>query len=228
MRNLINIVTEAQREATIEDVYDMLDDYVGELENMAEPPFNEIYSEDNQKFPQLFMGGYPEDGFSKAIALKLIRPLLDRLEELGWFLAKAYETQYDDGDDDPDAGSPQILIFFGFFPRNGTKERVPQIVYHLSPRANREQIEREGIKASLGGTDFINTVNRRVYVILNSDYIESMKADIMKHRGSEWEELDVWAIATWQCADEWYEDFELPSVAAWTPQDIPRKAISLI
>ena len=228
MRNFINIFENIQAEADEDDVIEAIHAFSDKLESQMhrdgiQVPYNEIYPTDNQNFPQLFMGGYPEDGFSKEVALQIIQPLVSQLSDMGWFLSKHFETSYDDGDDD--GASPQIMIYFGFFPRKGEAVRVPRLVYHAAPTSQRTRIAHEGLKASNGGSDFIHTETGRVYVVLDDENIDEIKNDIVKHRGPT--ELDVWVIDTEYCTNEWYDDIELSGFCAWTPHDIPANAIGL-
>lgn len=233
MREYINIIESAAVEANAGDVYDILHVFADRQESVG-GSFNEIYVEDNQSYPQLFMGGYPEDGFGLEAALKIIEPLVAELQSKGWFLAKKHVAQNMESHeeylaDDPDYDySPQLLIYFGFFPERGEREIIPHAVFHISPTVNREQITREGIKARNGGSDFIHTSVGRVYVILDDIHIESVIKDIQKHRTDPvWNDLDVWVIDAWEMPDEWHVDVELEGVAAWTTYDIPPRLISL-
>lgn len=226
MRNLIHLIETASHEADEAEAWESISRFANQLSE-RDGPYNESYPEDNQPFPQLFMGGYAEDGFTRETALQIIQPLVAEMRDKGWFLAKQFETQYDDGDDD---SPPQTMVYFGFLPNRGRKEMVPQRVFHLSPRANRAMIERDGIKANRGGSDFIHTEVGRVYVILDDVHIDDIEKDIKKHRGAhdpKWLELDVWSIYAWDMPDEWHVDLELDGVAAWTTHDIPVDLISL-
>ena len=232
MRSLINLVQEAQGEASAEDVWDVIHEFSDSLQTaMHHDPeafFNEVYPEDNQNFPQLFIGGYPADGFNKESVRKLVQPLVVKLETMGWFLSKQFETQYASFDDDEEEGlEPQKLMYLGWFPHRGDNEMVDSRAWHISPTTNRASILQNGIKAGRGGSDFIHTSNNRVYVIIDDFHIDDIIKDIRKHR-PDWTSLDIWQIYTWDCVDEWYEDIELPGTAAWTPHDIPADAVSLI
>jgi hypothetical protein len=222
MREYINIIETANQihlEASYDVANDIVREYALSLERRRYAIYNEVYS-DSPSGAGLWIGGYRRDGFTFKIAKNLVNPLVIEMSKHGWFLAKQTESKYGSVKDE---GGQQTLCFFDFLPMKGKAEVVPETVFHISSRANRKSIEKNGIKPFNGGTDHIVTENARIYVVLDVMDIDGIAYDINKLRG--WRKMDVWLIKSNNCIDEWYEDLELSGSAAWTPHAIPRNTI---
>lgn len=94
MRNWINLCETT--ELSEDEVWDKIHNFAEMLERkMASGSiYNEVYGIDTQSYPQLFIAGYPEDGFSFENALAIVKPLAEQLKKGGWILAKQFETTY--------------------------------------------------------------------------------------------------------------------------------------
>jgi hypothetical protein len=191
---------------------------------------NETYAEHKGGYVHVFLGGYPEDGFDAAHAHGLADEIGRLTAPLGWFVAKREIKRYDQAfgevDEDPDAGSPQNMIFIDLFPMIGERQVVPDAVWHLSPSSNRASILDNGLLPRNGGNDHISTVGRRVYVCMVHVGIQDVRDDLLTHRG--WTDLDLWRIDTASIPDhDWRVDVETERTGAWTSGAIPPTALVL-
>lgn len=227
MRNWINLCETT--ELSEDEVWDKIHNFAEMLERkMASGSiYNEIYGIDTQSYPQLFIAGYPEDGFSFENALAIVKPLAEQLKKGGWILAKQFETTYDADlqDEDEYAGEPQILCYFGWLPINGKIENVSgEELFHICRAEDATSIRSHGLKLSQGGSDFIKTENGRIYAVIGYDNIFDVANDLKKHR--LWDSLHVFMIDHERLPDHvWYEDSELPNIGTWTDKPIPASAL---
>ena len=210
-----------------DEVWEIIHQYADELEGKEGAPYNEVYGIETQSYPQLFIAGYPEDGFSLDVAKSIVEPLNRKLVQGGWMLAKQFETKYDesDQDDDDGAGEPQILTYFGWFPSKGSVEDVSgEELFHVCRAENADLIRSGGLRLSQGGSDFIHTSNARVYAVIGYDGIHNIARDLLKHRG--WNDLHVFQIEHEMIPNIWYEDMELQGLGVWTDSSIPPHALT--
>lgn len=226
MRDWINLCEST--ELSEDEVWDQIHNFAEMLERkMASGSiYNEVYGIDTQSYPQIFLAGYPEDGFSFDAARALIEPLTQQLRAGGWILAKQFETSYDDlHDEDEYAGEPQILCYFGWLPITGKIENVSgEELFHICRAEDVSKIRSEGLRLSLGGSDFIKTENGRVYAVVGYDNVFGVANDLKRHR--LWDDLHIFMIDHERLPNHvWYEDVELPGIGVWTDKPIPPAAL---
>lgn len=214
-------------ELSTEEMIDFVSDW--EMENIDENVCNEHYAEcgNHGDYAHLFVGGYPEDGFSEDYGREIAKKLDAAVRPHGWFVSKCQFKFYDDafgevreeGD-----GESQIMCYIDVFPMHGNREEnVPEVVWHVCRPEVVEDIKAHGLQPRNGGSDFIQTANGRIYVCLNQFELQWVAEDFYKHRG--WTDLHCFQIYTDELGNDWYEDVEMGGRAAWTPQPIPAEAV---
>lgn len=219
MRKWIDLVENATSEATTDEVYDFVDAYVADIEDRGVA--NEVYAEHQGPYVHLFVGGYPEDGFSEEVGRDIARDLGDKIRQFGWFIAKCEFKLYDDhfGDSDPEGASSQIMCFIDAFPLYGApEENVPDEVYHVCRPEDLASIMKDGLEPRRGGNDHIQTENGRVYAITGKSFLWRVEDDLRQHR--DWTDLELIAIDAERFPGRWFEDVEMSGASIWTPDHI--------
>lgn len=192
---------------------------------LADGACNEAYAEHKTHYVHVFLGGYPEDGFSEDEGRRLASELADLVSPSGWFVAKCHFDLYeaDDADEHPDE-SPQTMCFVDLFPREGLNIPSPALVWHLSPVDMHDSIAAHGLEPRTGGSDHIETPEGRVYVLTDEVLAEGLALDMRRLRG--WTSIDVWSIdAASLDGHRWRLDVEIPHGSAWTDLAIPCAAM---
>lgn len=215
-------------EASVDDVNDVAILFADDV--LDRGVANETYAEHKGGYVHVFLGGYPEDGFDARHAHGLADEIGAMVSSRGWFVAKRVIKRYDeafgDVDEDPDAGSPQNMMFIDLFPASGEKQAMPAVAWHLSPSSNRESILRDGLTPMTGGNDHIETPGGRIYACLTDSGIDDVRQDILTHRG--WSDLDLWRIDVGSIPDhDWRVDVEMERTGAWTALTIPPASLRL-
>jgi hypothetical protein len=212
-------------ELSTEEMIHFVSDW--ELDNIDDDVCNEHYAEGGQhgEYAHLFVGGYAEDGFSEDYGRNIAKQLDAAVRPRGWFVAKCQFKLYDDhfGESDPEGASSQIMCFIDVFPMHGDRVEVPTECWHVCRPEAVAEIEKNGLQPRNGGSDFIQTLNGRIYVCLNQFELQWVAEDFYKHRG--WTDLHVFKVYTDEIENDWYEDVEMGGRAAWTPQAIPPEAL---
>jgi hypothetical protein len=219
-------------EMSTDDMDDFLYAWVNHIEGYG--VCNEVYAEPHDGYGHLFIGGYPEDGFTEEVGQKMAKELDDAVREHGWFVAKCefknYDAVFNDPDPDENAGSPQLMCFIDVFPMFGeevTHEVKHSLVYHASNPDFRKEISASGLRPHTGGSDHITTAQPRLYVMKHKMFLHNLRTDMRKLRGLS--NLDLWEIDLSLLPDHrWYEDVEYGGAAAWTTSPIPPHAMRRI
>jgi hypothetical protein len=215
-----------QSEASPDDVHEIVEAFEEEVHehNVC----NEVYTEHNGSYIHLFLGGYPEDGFSEDVGRKMAAALHDKVEPLGWFVSKCDFKLYDDffDDGDPEGASSQIMCFIDIFPLHGEAAELDvEKVYHVCRPEDVAGILQHGLQPRTGGNDHIQTKNGRVYVCTHRDQLGRIELDFERLRN--WYDLELLEIDLRAIPDhKWYDDVEMSGASVWTPEVIPPTAIS--
>lgn len=215
-------------ELSLDDMHDFVDAWQEHIDDdVSNEHYVELGGNGNGGYVHLFVGGYPEDGFTEQYAKSLAGELDKAVRPHGWFVAKSECKLYDDAfgeEPDPEGASSQVMCFIDVFPLFGKKVEVPEEVWHVCRSQDAASIEEHGLNPSQGGNDHIQTVNGRIYVCTHQSYLQWIQDDFRKHR--EWKDLDVFKIDTENLPNIWHEDVEWGGSAAWTAEPIPSTSLT--
>lgn len=187
-----------------------LNNHIKKYENTC----NEVYVQDHEKYLHIFLGGYRGDGFTQKKAKEFMKEISDLIGN-EYFVAKNKFDYYDD-----ESGySRQLMYFIDIFPIYGNKIDPENIdgdsLYHIFPKKYENQIKAKGIVPKKGGSDFIKTVNSRIY-LCSANSVYDVYSDLLKNRNEENYKI---AIVPKNSLGTLYEDVEMPD-CYWTENKI--------